>query len=372
MKEAIIAASYDPITIGHINIIDRALKVFDRVLIAIGVNPQKHYTFNLYEREMLVKQVLNTYGERIKVKSFQGLLANFAYENQISTIIRGVRNTTDFDFERMLADINQGFKTGLETYILVADQSLSHISSSAAKELQQNQAKNVIEYVPPIVKQALEIRVSGQFLVGIAGGIGSGKSYVTKQLGFPYIDMDEVGRYILRESDEPVHKTVRGIIASAFGQDMLVDGKIAVDRLLTLMFDDIGAHSVRPEFEKIMFEPMIHQIKKQLLRLKGIILINSALFVKLGICSLVNNNFILVTCSEETREKRLAKRGYRPQQINNRIRAQLTPEEEIKTIQQRIKKESCGHLIVHQNENQTDACKLRLEVEELYSNFFER
>lgn len=83
------------------------LKNFDRVLVGIGINPKKTYTFTLAEREFLVKKVLAPYGDRVVVKSFEGLLVDFAYENQVHTVVRGVRNTTDFDFEHILFDINQ-------------------------------------------------------------------------------------------------------------------------------------------------------------------------------------------------------------------------------------------------------------------------
>jgi pantetheine-phosphate adenylyltransferase len=159
MKCAIYAGSLDPITYGHYNVIQRALYVFDKIIVGIGINPDKRYTFTLEERESLARNVLRRFGDRVVVKSFPGLLSDFAYENDIHTVIRGARNSADFDFERLLKDINQSFKKGLETLIFIADQDLSHISSSAAKKLTRNQAENLLEYVPLIVKRALERRV---------------------------------------------------------------------------------------------------------------------------------------------------------------------------------------------------------------------
>jgi len=292
MRSVIVAASFDPIHYGHLNVIDRVLKVFDHVLIGIGINPKKKYTFELEERETTVRNVLKLYGDRVTVKSYSGLLIDFAYENQINTIIRGARNSADFDFEQILSDINQNFKMDIDTYILVADQSLSHISSSAIKELQLNQAKNIIDYVPLIVKQALEARISHQLLVGITGGIGSGKSYVTKKLwemakinsgteracgsgfshpNFHYIDMDELGRYILKESVEPIHQSIRREIANKLCEKLLVDDMIDMDKMLAILFDDAEAISARSIFEQIMMEPMMHLIRRKLLKLEGII-----------------------------------------------------------------------------------------------------
>lgn len=390
MSSCIITASYDPVTKGHINIIDRALNTFDHVLVGIGINPKKKYTFSLEERERLTRKVLAPYGDRISVKSYSGLLADFAYENQIKTIIRGARNSVDFDFERMLADINQGFRMGLETYLLVADQSLSHISSSAVKELQEHQAKNVGDYVPLIVKEALELRVSDQYRVGVTGGIGNGKSYVSNKLleineriistllpdylgeaiKVHNIDMDEIGRYILKESQENIHKQVRSEVVYKFGHDLLVDNGIDVSKLLKLLFDDAEATSTRSEFEKIMADPIMHVIRRKLRDLRGIVLINSALFVEAGICDLVNNNFIFVSCPDKTREGRLKKRGYNEFEIKNRLDAQLSPETKLEAIKKLIHEQSCGSVIEFNNvdNNHKDIGTLYKTLMKSYNN----
>jgi pantetheine-phosphate adenylyltransferase len=354
MKSVIYALSGDPITFGHINIIDRILKMFDHVVVGIGINPQKKYTFTIEEREILTKKVLEKYGTKVTVKSYTGLLADFAYENEIYTIVRGVRNSADFDFEKMLADVNIGFRMNIDTIILVADQSLSHISSSTVKELQKNQAKNVKDYVPLVIKEALESKISGQFLIGVTGSIGSGKSFITKQLvertNFHYIDMDELGRYILTESQEPLHISIKQTIAKEFGND-LVD-KINVKKLLDLMFDSSDSSNVRTKFEKIMEEPMIHLLRKKLINLKGVILINSAIFVESNFCSFVNNNFIFIDCNEEIRIERLKKRGYSLDQISNRFKSQLSSVEKINKIQNLIIEQSCGELLVYNNSDE--------------------
>jgi pantetheine-phosphate adenylyltransferase len=89
MKEAIYAASLDPITHGHKNLIGRALNVFDRILVAIGINETKSPLFSLEKREALAKKELSVFGDSVIVKSFNGMLSDFAYMNNITTIIRG-------------------------------------------------------------------------------------------------------------------------------------------------------------------------------------------------------------------------------------------------------------------------------------------
>ena len=107
MNRAILAASMDPITNGHLNVIERALQIFDEIILGIGINPDKKYTFTLEERQLLAKSAVNKFKDRVIVKSFSGLLSDFAYENGIKTIIRGARNSADFDFEHLLKDIDR-------------------------------------------------------------------------------------------------------------------------------------------------------------------------------------------------------------------------------------------------------------------------
>src|SRR6478735_5475633 len=98
MNRAIYAFSGDPITFGHLDIIERAAKIFDELIVAIGVNPSKKYLFTLEERAQMAKAA-TAHIPNSKVIYFYGLLVDYAYENNISTIIRGLRNSEDFNFE---------------------------------------------------------------------------------------------------------------------------------------------------------------------------------------------------------------------------------------------------------------------------------
>lgn len=378
-SKAIYALSADPITNGHLNIIDRMLRNFEYVLVGIGVNKDKSYLFTLEEREDLTKAVLSKYGKRVEVKSFSGLLTDFAYENQIHTIVRGARNSADFDFEKMLADINQGLRLNMDTYILIADPKLSHVSSSTVKELQKHQASNIAEYVPLAVKEALERRISGQYLIGVTGGIGCGKSFVTNKLlsiaratetpYFETIDMDELGRYILRESSEAHHIAIREKIASSIDPSLLIKGKIDSIKLLDYLFDCKDSSTIRETFENIMLEPMTHLLRRDLKNKRGIILISSALFVESNICNLVNNNILFITCDEEKRMQRLKKhRKYTRKQIENRLQAQLSPDQKIEGIMKEINKHSWGEIRFFDNTLDFDSEKLG----ELFGSIIDR
>jgi pantetheine-phosphate adenylyltransferase len=309
------------------------------------------------------------------VKSYSGLLSDFAYENQIFNIVRGARNAADFDFEKLLSDINHGLNMGLETFIMIADKNLSHISSSAVKELQEHQAKNVKDYVPLVIKEALELKISEQYRIGITGGIGNGKSFVENTLmniykdrvgarGFNIkhkmytvesIDMDKIGRYILSDSEESIHKRVRHEVAEKLGKKLLINEKIVIPALLHCLFEDINTYSLRPVFEKIMAEPTLHQIRKKLIGIKGIVLISSALFVEQNVCDLVNNNFIYINCSEDVRMQRLKKRGYSLSEIKNRLDAQLSSETKLDAIKELVRERSCGSIIEFDNSQEEDS-----------------
>ena len=365
MQRAIYAASMDPITKGHINVIERALNLFDEVIVGIGVNPDKKYTFTLEERESLARQALAGFENRITVKSFPGLLSDFAYENGISTIIRGARNSADFDFERLLKDINQGFRQGVETLIYIADQNLSHISSSAAKELAKNQADNLLEYVPLIVKRALERRVAKQYFVGITGEIGCGKSFIAETLCNYFnnfckedqhalginkmhnIDLDSIGHEVLEKAPEHVYENARLEIATRFGKYLLKkDGMIDTPSLGKTIFGDPDAMK---NFNRVMRGPMSLLLRRRLMSLKGIVLINSALIAEENLSSMVNNDVIVVTATKEIQEERLRDRGYSNEVIRQRLSLQLSTDKKIEILKENQQKDHQGKIIVWDN-----------------------
>ena len=107
--KALYALSGDPITRGHIHIIERAAKLFTELTVGIGINPAKKYLFALEERLELAKVALSAY-KNVKVVAFRGLLVDYAYENNISVIVRGLRNSDDFTMEFMLHQIGESQK----------------------------------------------------------------------------------------------------------------------------------------------------------------------------------------------------------------------------------------------------------------------
>ena len=113
MKKAVFPGSFDPITIGHVDIVKRGIKVFDEIIIAVGDNTDKKYMFPKEKRVEFVKQTFNNY-DNIKIESYDGLTVDFCKKNNIEFMIRGLRNPADFEFEKSIALTNREM-TDIET-----------------------------------------------------------------------------------------------------------------------------------------------------------------------------------------------------------------------------------------------------------------
>ena len=137
--------SFDPFTLGHADIVKRALTMFDEVLIGVGYNEQKEGWMPVEERVASIKK-LYTDEPRIKVECYSGLTADFAKANGITAIVRGVRTTTDFEYEMQMADVNRQL-TGIETILLPASPQYASLSSSLVREL-AHFGHDISEYLP--------------------------------------------------------------------------------------------------------------------------------------------------------------------------------------------------------------------------------
>ena len=136
MKKAIFPGSFDPITIGHVDIIKRAMKVFDEIIIAVGDNTDKKYMFPKEKRVEFVKQTFNNYNN-IKIESYNGLTVDFCKKNNTEFMIRGLRNPADFEFEKSIALTNRKM-TDIETIFFLTSPENSFVSSSIVRDLIRN------------------------------------------------------------------------------------------------------------------------------------------------------------------------------------------------------------------------------------------
>lgn len=137
MKTAIFAGSFDPITRGHEDIVLQAMSLFDEIVIAIGVNIEKKYTFSLDDRIKWIKNTFAAY-EKVKVVSYEGLTVDLCKKMSAGYIIRGLRNTTDFEYESIIAEANKKLNPEVETVFLLSDPNLRCISSTVVRDVLKN------------------------------------------------------------------------------------------------------------------------------------------------------------------------------------------------------------------------------------------
>lgn len=156
-KIGVYPGTFDPITNGHLDIIKRALKLFDVVIVAIGENPCKKPLFSIEERQFLVKESIKEIEEsyRIKVETFSGLLVDFAKKKSACAIIRGLRAVSDFEYEMQLALMNRKLYKDLDTVFLLPSLKWIFLSSSVVKEVARF-GGNIEDLVPKIVAETLK------------------------------------------------------------------------------------------------------------------------------------------------------------------------------------------------------------------------
>ena len=149
MRTGIFTGSFDPYTIGHDNMLRRALPLFDRIIIGIGVNEQKKYMLSADMRKKKIQELYRN-EPRITVKTYNDLTIDFAKREMAQYIIKGVRSVKDFEYEREMAEANYRL-SGIDTLLLFADPSLSFLSSSMVREL-IHFGKDVREFLPTAKK----------------------------------------------------------------------------------------------------------------------------------------------------------------------------------------------------------------------------
>lgn len=132
-RRAIYAGSFDPLTLGHVNIIERGLTLFDEVIVALAINVQKTPLFSLDERVALIKETFPQ--SPVKVLTFDGLLVNLAQQQGCDVILRGLRNTKDFEYELTMATMNEKLAPQIETIFLMTHEDHFYVSSSLVKEV---------------------------------------------------------------------------------------------------------------------------------------------------------------------------------------------------------------------------------------------
>jgi pantetheine-phosphate adenylyltransferase len=160
MKIAVYPGSFDPITNGHLDIVRRASRIFDRTIVAISENPRKNPLFSLEERKTLVDEAVAGI-EKVSVEVFDGLLVYYAKNKKADAIIRGLRAVSDFDYEFQMALLNRKLVPALETVYFMPSEEYSYINSTIVKEVAYLGGKTDC-FLPPVVAKALREKIKGK------------------------------------------------------------------------------------------------------------------------------------------------------------------------------------------------------------------
>ncbi len=352
-KIALYAGSFDPITRGHLNIVRRALDVFDEVVIAIGVNSEKAGLFTVEERTQLIYDAIDkndpTFG-RCLIRTFYGLAADYAKVIGAKFLIKGARTTQDFDYERLINDVSLTQQCDLETVLLFSDHRLSHVSSSAVKVLAKH-AGIVNEMVTPNVRRALDIK-NGRRIIGVTGTIGSGKSTLCRQLVYHYrtahyINLDKIAQSLF-DRDDALGVSVRADVLKTFGT---TDRK----ELGAIVFGD---KKKLMQLNELYRTPMLTCLRLELSKYNddAVIFLEGALLFEFGwefLCS-TGKMIVVKTPTAENHVERLRSRGHTDEQIVRRISSQLTMEEKLELGMSALNKDELTSVILYDTE-QTDS-----------------
>jgi len=159
-RRAVYTGSFDPITLGHLNIIERSSQLVDHLVVGIGVNIDKPPLFSLEERVDLVQRI-TAHLDNVEVKTFSGLAVNFVRECGARVLLRGVRSLTDIEYEFTMTLANRKLDPDIETVFLMADEAYSHISSSLIKQIAQAAGDGELaQFVPTAVVDALRKKMA--------------------------------------------------------------------------------------------------------------------------------------------------------------------------------------------------------------------
>ena len=145
-KIAIFPGSFSPFTVGHQSVVDRALSLFDKIIISIGINSEKNQYFSIEERLQWIKDVYAN-NAKIEVKFYEGLTVDFCKQENANYILRGLRDSHDFKFEKGIAQMNKDLNKEVETIFIITPPEISHISSSIIRDIIKN-GGDVSQFLP--------------------------------------------------------------------------------------------------------------------------------------------------------------------------------------------------------------------------------
>ena len=164
MRRAIYPGSFDPVTNGHLDIIERGCKLFDEIIIGILVNPEKQPFFTIEERHEMLVEVLKDISQgncAVRVDSFRGLLVNYAVAQRADAIVRGIRAISDYEYEMQMALMNRRLEPAIETVFMMPAETYSYVSSRLVKEVfQLGGGGEIGGLVPPLIEKRMKEKMN--------------------------------------------------------------------------------------------------------------------------------------------------------------------------------------------------------------------
>ncbi len=160
MRIAVYPGTFDPITYGHIDVLERAIEIFDKVVVAVSRNSSKNPIFSDEERVSMIKSSVQKYQEKVEVDSFEGLLVRYVQSKNAVAIVRGLRAISDFEYEFQMALMNRKLAADVCTVFLMPHERYTYLNSGIVREIARLNG-DVSEFLPPTVQQKLIAKIGG-------------------------------------------------------------------------------------------------------------------------------------------------------------------------------------------------------------------
>ena len=355
--KCLFAGSFDPVTKGHIDIINRISLMYEAVYVGVSVNPSKLSMFTTEERITFIKNQISA--KNVFPLVIHGLVSEFAYANSIDVLVRGMRNSSEFDPEFTMATLNRDI-TGVETIFIPATRCMEGVSSSTVKSIAKERG-DISKYVSTQVKHHVEFAY-GMTCIGVVGNSGCGKSSLVNHLvneinsdelttGYPQfnmtayrIDLDSIAHEVYT-SNEPYAIDARRKLYDTFGVTV-VSRMLKVDRknLANLVFNDPESLNMLNDVMRVPIKHMLYR-KLREIPFNSLVFIDGALIAEQGFLNFCNNNVINLRCDRDISIKRIMKRDLIvADKAAMRIDSQLGDSERVKLINNQIAVDDYGSL----------------------------